>query len=93
MYFCHIIDNDMSEEKEVLKTTFFDRLQMEHNDLMEKHIRLVKFLPSVNKDEQQIPEEELILLKLQEMTMKQYGYILERRINLITKRLKNDIVS
>ena len=93
MYFCHIIDNDMSEEKEVLKTTFFDRLQMEHNDLMEKHIRLVKFLSSVNKDEQQIPEEELILLKLQEMTMKQYGYILERRINLITKRLKNDIVS
>lgn len=93
MYFCHIIDNDMSEKKEVLKTTFFDRLQMEHNDLMEKHIRLVKFLSSVNKDEQQIPEEELSLLKLQEMTMKQYGYILERRINLITKRLKNDIVS
>lgn len=83
----------MSEEKEVLKPTFFDRLQMEHNDLMEKHIRLVKFLSSVNKDEQQIPEEELSLLKLQEMTMKQYGYILERRINLITKRLKNDIVS
>ena len=78
----------MSEEK-----TWFQRLHDERNDLMERHIRLTKFLSTANKEELNIPDDEWQLLRLQEMVMKEYGYILELRINKITKRLQNDIIS
>lgn len=83
----------MSEEKK--EKNFFDRLVEERDALMEKHIKLVKFLASLNKEgsEIEIPNDELDLLRLQEMVMKQYGFILERRINLISNRLKNDSIS
>jgi hypothetical protein len=87
----------MSEEKKEL--TFFDRLKIERDELMEKHINLSKFLSTKNPEDLKIPDEEWFLLRQQEMVMRQYGFILERRINLIAKRFNelkennNDTVS
>lgn len=81
------------ENKKTEEASWFDRLKLERDNLMEKHIGLTKFLATANKDELKIPEDEWQLLRLQEMVMKEYGYILELRINKIIKRLKNDNIS